>query len=208
MNRCPACGKVYADEARFCTRDGEQADRDAGVAAPRARRVAGRAERAAPSCTHAQSHRPRARRTLPHRPQGRRGRDVVRLSRQRHRDAGAVRDQGALGRAVERRERDGAAAARGEPRHAARASERLPHHPARRDAGRAGVRRDAVRRGRDPLRSEQPARHAADRRGRAPRARHRRRAARRARAQDRASRPQAGERDDLHAARTAASARW
>ena len=22
MNRCPACGKTYGDEARFCTRDG------------------------------------------------------------------------------------------------------------------------------------------------------------------------------------------
>ena len=24
MNRCPACGKVYGDEARFCTRDGSK----------------------------------------------------------------------------------------------------------------------------------------------------------------------------------------
>ena len=24
MNRCPACGKVYGEEARFCTRDGSK----------------------------------------------------------------------------------------------------------------------------------------------------------------------------------------
>src|SRR5690242_3874051 len=48
MNRCPACGKVYGDEARFCTRDGSKL-----VAMPAARgTVAGRAEPPA-ELTHA-----------------------------------------------------------------------------------------------------------------------------------------------------------
>jgi serine/threonine-protein kinase len=48
MNRCPACGKVYGDEARFCTRDGSKL-----IAMPSARgTVAGRAERPA-ELTHA-----------------------------------------------------------------------------------------------------------------------------------------------------------
>jgi serine/threonine-protein kinase len=48
MNRCPACGKVYGDEARFCTRDGSKL-----VAMPSARgTVAGRGERPA-ELTHA-----------------------------------------------------------------------------------------------------------------------------------------------------------
>jgi len=42
MNRCPACGKVYGEEARFCTRDGSKL-----IAMPASPRetVAGRAER-------------------------------------------------------------------------------------------------------------------------------------------------------------------
>jgi len=48
MNRCPACGKVYGDEARFCTRDGSKL-----IAMPAARgTVAGRAEQPA-ELTHA-----------------------------------------------------------------------------------------------------------------------------------------------------------
>jgi serine/threonine-protein kinase len=48
MNRCPACGKVYGDEARFCTRDGSKL-----VAMPSARgTAAGRGERPA-ELTHA-----------------------------------------------------------------------------------------------------------------------------------------------------------
>jgi serine/threonine protein kinase len=44
MNRCPACGKVYGDEARFCTRDGSKLI--AMPATPPARgTVAGRGER-------------------------------------------------------------------------------------------------------------------------------------------------------------------
>ncbi|HEX7981429.1 MAG TPA: serine/threonine-protein kinase [Gemmatimonadaceae bacterium] len=43
MNRCPACGKVYGDEARFCTRDGSKLI--AVPASPPGRgTVAGRAE--------------------------------------------------------------------------------------------------------------------------------------------------------------------
>jgi eukaryotic-like serine/threonine-protein kinase len=43
MNRCPACGKVYGDEARFCTRDGSKLI--AMPSSPAARgTVAGRAE--------------------------------------------------------------------------------------------------------------------------------------------------------------------
>jgi serine/threonine protein kinase len=43
MNRCPACGKVYGDEARFCTRDGSKLIvlQDRGAARET---VAGRAE--------------------------------------------------------------------------------------------------------------------------------------------------------------------
>src|SRR6476620_4758986 len=49
MNRCPACGKVYGEEARFCTRDGSKL-----IAVPASPRetVAGRAERPA-ELTHA-----------------------------------------------------------------------------------------------------------------------------------------------------------
>ncbi|HEU4723606.1 MAG TPA: protein kinase [Gemmatimonadaceae bacterium] len=43
MNRCPACGKVYGDEARFCTRDGTKLIVMADKAATR-ETVAGRAE--------------------------------------------------------------------------------------------------------------------------------------------------------------------
>ena len=44
MNRCPACGKVYGEEARFCTRDGSKLI--ALPTTPAARgTVAGRAER-------------------------------------------------------------------------------------------------------------------------------------------------------------------
>jgi eukaryotic-like serine/threonine-protein kinase len=50
MNRCPACGKVYGDEARFCTRDGSKLI--AMPASPGRGTVAGRAERPA-ELTHA-----------------------------------------------------------------------------------------------------------------------------------------------------------
>ena len=43
MNRCPACGKVYGDEARFCTRDGSKLIAVADKGASR-ETVAGRAE--------------------------------------------------------------------------------------------------------------------------------------------------------------------
>jgi len=51
MNRCPACGKVYGEEARFCTRDGSKLV--AMPASPAGRgTMAGRAERPA-ELTHA-----------------------------------------------------------------------------------------------------------------------------------------------------------
>ena len=43
MNRCPACGKVYGDEARFCTRDGSKLIALPSTPAARGT-VAGRAE--------------------------------------------------------------------------------------------------------------------------------------------------------------------
>jgi hypothetical protein len=51
MNRCPACGKTYGDEARFCTRDGSKlvAVAEKGTARET---VAGRAERPS-AVTHA-----------------------------------------------------------------------------------------------------------------------------------------------------------
>ena len=134
--------------ARASSRDRSRPVRASALGTgPPARPRRRRAERRA--VTHCEPRREDARGPLRDREEGRRRRDVVRLSRERHRDARAVRDQGAVGGALAGRERDGAAAPRGEPRHAARASERLPHHPARRDGRRAGVRRDAVRRGRD-----------------------------------------------------------
>ena len=205
MNRCPTCGTTYADEARFCTRDGSQArgaPDDAPSATPARGTLSGRAEPAEPR-RRTRTWRARCS-TAATRSSGRSARAACRsctsrsdvATQERYAikvlSAALSQDENAMARLQ----------ARGEPRHAARAPERLPHHPAGRDGGRARVRRDAVRRrarssptattGWARCRSTRSCGSCSDIAAGLQR---------RARAQDRASRPEARERHDLQGRR-------